>query len=166
MSLWSRLKSWLGFGERAAEETGGETAVDAEGEAYAATCSVCGTGVDAGDEACPLCGSTDLAPASTAGSSAGGESSQTGSSTADRLDPTRTRSGRGASDDDAVSRLRELREREAEAEEDDDATGATDAGEADDASGANGASEADDSGRGDDPGRDDEPDGDRSSRTG
>lgn len=104
MRLWNRLNRLFGFGRddaaAASEPATAEPAPD-EPEPAPGTCTICGTDVDPGADACPLCGSTDIAFDGDDG---------TGEESADPA-PKTTRS---ASDDDAVAKLKALRERDEE----------------------------------------------------
>jgi hypothetical protein len=71
---------------------------DADEPAEGFACSVCGTAVDDPSEGCPLCGSTDVRPTSAPADDGPGESPR-----------SRTAVGE-ADDDEAVDRLRDLRE--------------------------------------------------------
>jgi ribosomal protein L40E len=155
--LVSRLRGLFGGSEDAAadaaeEGAAGDTTPDEP--PAGPVCPVCGTRADAGAEACPLCGSTDLRAGETA------EASGRGSRAADRpspdgtvreepsesappesgsepepeqpsgLAPDRARQTRvdGRTDDDAVDRLRQLADerRAAEAADDDGPPGGGD----------------------------------------
>ncbi|WP_435196090.1 hypothetical protein [Natronomonas sp. EA1] len=103
MGLWNRLKRLFGFGsdtdaQPAEPEAGEETATPESG-----VCAICGTDVDPGTEACPLCGSTDIAFGDDAG-----EADEDGEG-----EPA-PKTTRAASDDDAVAKLKQLRQQDEE----------------------------------------------------
>lgn len=135
MSLFDRLKRFLGFDSAdAADDTdadvsGAESGTDddhlSQGSEAALTCTVCGTNADAGATACPLCKSTDLRPATAPRDvvdPVSGEASDDDSTLAEEVesadsDLTETRARTSEADDEAVDRLRELRQRDTSGEE-------------------------------------------------
>lgn len=88
--LLSRLRTWLGG------LFGGRSASDAEAGAEAGVCAVCGTRVEDPSAGCPLCGSTDVAPAGDAPADDGGT-------------PEPERRSVGGTPDDDAARLRDVR---------------------------------------------------------
>ncbi|MFC6989154.1 hypothetical protein ACFQJD_11365 [Haloplanus sp. GCM10025708] len=89
--------------------TDGTAADDAEPSPtdYAYRCTVCGTGVETPDDHCPLCHSSEIAPADDAGDvydSAGDESAET-----EAAEPVGQKTTSISDADDAVERLRDLR---------------------------------------------------------
>ena len=96
MGLLDRLRAWWArrFGSGSAD-AGADSAADYE-------CAVCGTAVDDPEGECPLCRSTDLVPAGS-GADAGGDGSGPAGGRRERV-------AAADADEEAVDRLRELRE--------------------------------------------------------